>query len=251
MSFSVSGLHAQKKETMKKRFREARTAIRTASGQENIERVLLDSIAQPTTTDKNEAEAYHMCALLQQSMNEALNMKAYLKQNLDTVKLYKTVLNIYSYTVKSDSVDDKRRFYSKNIKLRDLHRKNLLGGGKFLLRKSQWTEAYPFFDMFLKTCTTDMDSIVGRVAYWATVCGMNENNPYHVLEYVDKAIFLTQEEWDRIEDKALLDTEVVDAASDAFTDTTLKLNGISDGMISYSRVVKLLLQYYSTQNNLR
>jgi tetratricopeptide (TPR) repeat protein len=191
MSFSVSGLHAQKKETMKKRFREARTAIRTASGQENIERVLLDSIAQPTTTDKNEAEAYHMCALLQQSMNEALNMKAYLKQNLDTVKLYKTVLNIYAYTVKSDSVDDKRRFYSKNIKLRDLHRKNLLGGGKFLLRKSQWTEAYPFFDMFLKTCTTDMDSIVGRVAYWATVCGMNENNPYHVLEHVDNAIALT------------------------------------------------------------
>ncbi len=60
----------------------------------------------------------------------------------------------------------------------------------------------------------------------------------------EDAIFLTQEEWDRIEDKAVFDTEVVDAASDAFTDTTLKLNGVSDGMISYSRVVKLLLQYY-------
>ena len=60
----------------------------------------------------------------------------------------------------------------------------------------------------------------------------------------EDAIFLTKEEWDRIEEKAVLDTEVVDAASDAFTDTTLKLNGVSDGMISYSRVVKLLLQYY-------
>lgn len=57
-------------------------------------------------------------------------------------------------------------------------------------------------------------------------------------------IFLTQEEWDRIERKALLDTEVVDAVSDSFTDTSLKLNGVSDGMISYSRVVKLLLQYH-------
>lgn len=57
-------------------------------------------------------------------------------------------------------------------------------------------------------------------------------------------VFLTQEEWDRIEEKAVLDTETVDAISDSFTDTTLKLNGVSDGMISYSRVVKLLLQYY-------
>ena len=32
--------------------------------------------------------------------------------------------------------------------------------------------------------------------------------------------------------------------SDSFTDVTLKLNGVADGMISYSRVVKLLLQYY-------
>jgi len=57
-------------------------------------------------------------------------------------------------------------------------------------------------------------------------------------------IFLTQEEWDRIEDKAVLDTDTVDQVSDAFTETTLKANGVSDGMISYSRVVKLLLQYY-------
>ena len=57
-------------------------------------------------------------------------------------------------------------------------------------------------------------------------------------------VFVTQEEWDRIEKKALLDTEVVDAISDSFIDANLKLNGIPDGAISYSRVVKLLLQYY-------
>ena len=60
----------------------------------------------------------------------------------------------------------------------------------------------------------------------------------------DDNVFLTQEEWDRIEDKAVLDTEIVDEVSDTFTETVLKANGVSDGMISYSRVVKLLLQYY-------
>lgn len=66
-----------------------------------------------------------------------------------------------------------------------------------------------------------------------------------ILSQVHKDnVFLTQEEWDRIEKKAVLDTETVDAISDSFTDTTLKLNGVADGMISYDRVVKLLLQYY-------
>ena len=57
-------------------------------------------------------------------------------------------------------------------------------------------------------------------------------------------IFVEQKEWDRINGKALVDTETMDEISDTFTDTTLKLNGVSDGMVSYSRVVELMLQYY-------
>lgn len=57
-------------------------------------------------------------------------------------------------------------------------------------------------------------------------------------------IFVVQEEWDRINGKALIDTEVVDKAADVFIDTNLKVNGVADGAVSYSRVVRLLLQYY-------
>ena len=57
-------------------------------------------------------------------------------------------------------------------------------------------------------------------------------------------VFVVQEEWDRIDGKALIDTEVVDKAADVFINTNLKIHGISDGAVSYSRVVKLLLQYY-------
>ena len=32
--------------------------------------------------------------------------------------------------------------------------------------------------------------------------------------------------------------------SDTLTNASLKLNGVSDGMISYNRVVELLLQWY-------
>ena len=55
---------------------------------------------------------------------------------------------------------------------------------------------------------------------------------------------MTQDEWDRINGKALIDTETVDKVSDVLVDATLKANGVADGMVSYSRVVRLLLQYY-------
>jgi len=57
-------------------------------------------------------------------------------------------------------------------------------------------------------------------------------------------IFLTSEAWQQVEEKAVLDTEVVKQAADTFLNTTLTLNGVSDGTKSYSRVVQLLLQYY-------
>ena len=56
--------------------------------------------------------------------------------------------------------------------------------------------------------------------------------------------FVSEEEWDRINGKAWLDTETVDEVTDTLVDTSLKVNGVSDGMVSYSRVVRLLLQYY-------
>ena len=77
---------------------------------------------------------------------------------------------------------------------------------------------------------------------------VSEVSPVPVLSQVwEDNIFVEQEEWDRINGKALLDTETVDEISDTFTDTTLKLNGVSDGMVSYSRVVRLLLQYYASE----
>ena len=57
-------------------------------------------------------------------------------------------------------------------------------------------------------------------------------------------IFVVQEEWDRINGKALIDTEIVVKAADVFIDTNLKVNGVADGKVSYSHVVRLLLQYY-------
>jgi hypothetical protein len=65
--------------------------------------------------------------------------------------------------------------------------------------------------------------------------------------YADN-IFVEQTEWDRIEDSAILDTETVDKAADVFIDANLKVNGVSDGALSYNRMVELLMQYYNEKN---
>ena len=57
-------------------------------------------------------------------------------------------------------------------------------------------------------------------------------------------IFLLPEAWEEVEETAVLSTDVIDDISDDFTDTTLQLNGVEDGIASYGRVVDLMLQYY-------
>ncbi len=57
-------------------------------------------------------------------------------------------------------------------------------------------------------------------------------------------LFLTAEAWEEVEEKAVVDTAVVKKASNQFTEATLKINGVEDGMRSYGRVVQLLLEYY-------
>ena len=54
-------------------------------------------------------------------------------------------------------------------------------------------------------------------------------------------IFLTRKAWEKVEDTAVISTETARKAADTFVDTTLKANGIDDGIASYSRVVELIL----------
>ena len=64
-----------------------------------------------------------------------------------------------------------------------------------------------------------------------------------LVRYDDQ--FLTDEAWERVEERAVLDTETVRKAADTFIDTNLKVNGVSSGKASYGYVVRLLLDYYS------
>ncbi|MBO5283370.1 MAG: DUF3810 domain-containing protein [Lachnospiraceae bacterium] len=66
-------------------------------------------------------------------------------------------------------------------------------------------------------------------------------------QVLEDNVFVTEEEWERINGSALIATQTVDQVSDVLRDTSLKAFGVNDGVLSYNRVVRLLLEwhYYS------
>lgn len=84
-------------------------------------------------------------------------------------------------------------------------------------------------------------------AYWESIDGdiVRYASQAQICEavYADN-VFLLPETWEEVEEKAVFSTDTLDAAADEFTETSLHLNGVKEGMASYGQVVDLLLQYY-------
>lgn len=86
-------------------------------------------------------------------------------------------------------------------------------------------------------------------AYWESLAACKNTTRYELQVQIDAQvnkdnIFLLPETWEAVEAAAIFDTEAVEQASDTFTETSLNLNGVEDGMASYGRVVALILHYY-------
>ncbi len=57
-------------------------------------------------------------------------------------------------------------------------------------------------------------------------------------------VFLTDDAWEKVEQKAVISTETVKKASHTFVETNLKANGVEQGAAVYCEVVGLLMDYY-------
>lgn len=71
-------------------------------------------------------------------------------------------------------------------------------------------------------------------------------SPYILIDWS-----ASYQHWEEIQndDSAIIPSEVVSEISDIATDTTLKLNGVEDGMNSYGRMIDLMLDYYYDEIN--
>lgn len=181
---------------LKTLFKTAKTALKADNNQQNAQKGLLDAVSRQDITDKDRAHLFYMSALLDQSMNAVENRKAYLKQNYDTAVFFSTTLNMYKHLISCDSADlipnakgvVKQKFASDVAGLMKKHRRNLLNGGKFQMRKKNYPLAYEYMDVFIRTAKDPTDTLVQRVCYWASICGYNAKSPQSTRQYIDRAI---------------------------------------------------------------
>ncbi len=179
----------------------AKTAVKNNKGQEAAEKNLMDVVGRSEVTNEQRADIYFLGEELCRSLNDQENLKLYLKQPYDTIKFFSTILKMHGYLLQCDSVErslDRKFVYrnkSRNIMLR--YRNNLLNGGKFLMKKGRNTEAYPYFDMYLRVPSEPMfeydqllrtDTMLTKVAYWATIAAYNANDAEKALRHMDMAL---------------------------------------------------------------
>lgn len=184
---------------------EAKAAIKYSKNQQNAEKNLLNVVEREDVTTEQRADIYFMASELQRSINAVENEKLYLKQPYDTLTFFSTIYGMYYYLLKCDNYDRepnfqgvvKYKYRNKGRELMKAYRSNLLNGGKFMLKHNKYAEAYSYFDMYLRSARHPMfdnepsfsaDTLLPRVAYWATVSAYNDNQPQKALKYIDKAI---------------------------------------------------------------
>ncbi len=179
----------------------AREAVKNGSDQESCEANLLAVVDSDAVSDEQRAQIYYMCGELQRTLNEQENLHLYLKQPYDTLRLFSSILRMHQYATACDSVEriagNKPRYRGKGRNTLLTHRANLLNGGKFLLKSNRDEEAYPYFDMYLRVPYEPMmerdaylreDTLLSKVAYWATIAAYRAGNYENALKHIDLAI---------------------------------------------------------------
>lgn len=211
LSISNSGVYSAEKNKAPKEvklatlYKAANLAIKNSNGQDNAKNNLLAALNRESISDKDRANIYYTCALLDESSNSVQNTKAYLKQVCDTAVLFSTLLNMYGNLYKCDSVDAlpnikgvvKPKYKSKTNNLRTKHIRNILNGGKYYLSKNNYATSYRFFEAYY-TYTQPSDANISKVAYWATFSSYKLGQHNNTLKYIDKAFDAVDEKEDAV-----------------------------------------------------
>lgn len=201
-TFSLSVGSADKKDKkeqpvkLRTLFKTAKLALKNSNNHDAAEKGLLAALPREDVDNKDRVRIYYTAALLQQNLNGVHNRNAYLKQQYDTVAFFATTLQMYQHLMRCDSVDMipnakgvvKRKYQSDVASLMKKHRKNLLNGGIFQMKKKAYPVAFDYMDAYLKTNRNPKDTIIPRVSYWATICAYNAKNPVNTRRYIDAAI---------------------------------------------------------------
>lgn len=196
---------AQAPTPVKTLLRDARTAIKNKRDQNKQVGNLQAALAREDVSNEQRAEMLYTQSQLHISLNEAENMKAYLKQKYDTAVYFNTVLDASRCAMLCDSVDVlpdakgrvKPVYRKKNAAALLKYRPNVYAGGRFYLRRNNFKASLPFFSTYIDmlehpllkgNATLLGDTLLKRASFYATVSAYNCGAYGEALKYVDMAI---------------------------------------------------------------
>jgi len=154
---------------------------------------LLAEAAKPETRHKKRVECLLLAAQCSEAVNEAENVKLYLKKPYDTVVFFSSIRDIFTLVTMADSVGAQpnekgkvdlsgRRRYREKLAP---YRSNLLTGGKWYYQHGQTQKAYDYFDAYLATAghpifaqdsLLEKDVQVPMTSYLAVFSAQKEGN---------------------------------------------------------------------------
>lgn len=184
--------------------RQAKEAIKKKQNLEQTAKTLMAEAAKEDVKRKKRIECLQLAAECSQKLYEAENLKLYLKQKYDTARFFSSILDMFIRLEQADSLgaqpNEKGRVKPVNRKrnhdILKPFRANLLNGGRWLFRKSEMAQAYPYLDCYVGTATHPLfvadsllttDTLIRPTAYLAVMAAHFGNNPDGVIKHATLA----------------------------------------------------------------
>ena len=187
----------------KKELSQARSLLKSGKDLDKVERLMTTLLRDSANKDNKKIYLTWYEAVRKQY--EAANEKLYLHQKYDTAQFFHLIRRMYQVTETLDSVDArpdqkgrvKPEYRQQHAAAMDRLRQNLYYGGTYQLRKTDYQQAFDFFQTYLDAGQQPLftgyhyernDSLVPRAAYWATFCGYKLQQPDLILQYGEQAL---------------------------------------------------------------
>ena len=203
-------------------------------------------------------ECYQLAAECSKLVNEAENVKVYLKQPYDTVKFYNSVRDLFRYVEKADSVSAtpnekgviKRNNPERYRSLLLPFRANLYKGGMWFYKKVKLGEAYDYLDLYIRMAKSAIflndnfvttDTVLPTAAYLAVYIAQSRQNYDGIIEHASMA--------KRAGQNAPMIQEFYARAFEARNDSARWLAALNDGFQMYPErhyFFTRLLDYYTS-----
>ena len=193
-------------EAQKKEISQARTYIKSGKDKDlsSAEKLMTGLLAKDSVHRQN-PRIYAIWYEVALKQYEAANEKLYLRQQYDTVQFFGLIRKLYQIAESLDSLDarpDKKGrahldYRTDHARQLDLLRRNLYYGGTFLVRRTQYSDAFSFFETYIDADRQPLftgydylkhDSLMVQAAYWATFCGYKLQQPDSTLRYYEIAL---------------------------------------------------------------